>query len=279
MELKEKLAFIPAIIVGGVRLWVDPPRRFKLKVDHDFEARRERERREMEEKYDIPPEIRPDVLPPPVKCIHMSHPYRAYGQDCEYQTSVAINLKTRRLDWTYTDSVLFGREHNSATIGIALFSLPFLLPIAPILILARRCYEWAEKRRGMSRYGHALLRSLKGQLDQETEALLTEALRNTWKYEQAMSRKVSSDEAKTVLAACDLRESLIPAEESAPCRDVEARQFHWFDGQEECVAEGSFYGERDHFVRVLGSTFEDAEADALIGCYRSRDLKVYGEDD
>ncbi len=283
MDLREKLLFIPAIIVEGVRLWVEPPRRFKLKVDHDYEARRERKRREMKERYGELPDkfrVKSGIKPPPLKCIHLVHPYRAYGQDCEAQLTVAIDLNKRRLDWFYTTDWLFGQEHQgSGIIGVAIFSLPFLLPIAPFLILTRRCYEWREKRLGMSRYGHTLLRALRGQLDPETEALLTEALKNTWRHEQAMSRAVTLAEAKTILAGCDLREDDLSAERAARRGDIEFRQFHWFDEQEEYVADGSFYGERDHYVRVLGTTFEDDEADALIGCYRSREVTVLGEDE
>ncbi len=280
MGLREKLLFIPALIHGGIRIWVDPPRRLKLKVDHDYEARRERARREMEENLgEMPlPEAKPSNVrqPPPLKCVHLRYPYRAYGRDCVQECRVAVNLKTRRLDWTYTDDWLFGREHQgSGAIGVALFSLPFLLPIAPLLILARRYYEWQEKRRGMSRYGWTLLRALQGQLDLETETLLAEALKNTWAHEQAMNRKVTLDEAKTILASSDLREFIIDEDAIV---DAGYHGYHWFDDQGNCVAEGSSYPQGCRSVRILGSTFEDNEVDALIGCCRSREVKARGKD-
>ena len=283
MKFSEKIAFIPALILGGIDLWVRPPRKLKLVVDHDFEARRERERQADEERDKGKPWSTfnaPDARPyPPLKCVHMDQHYKRDGQELRSGCTIAVNYKTRRIDHTYSSSWLLGKEHQgSGLIGVALFSLPFMLPIAPFLWLANKYYRTMEKRRGMSCHGHALLKAVRGQIDRETEALLAEALKNDWAHDQEMVRKVTFDEAKEILELCDLREEAID-EESALERGISenTREFHWFNDQEDMLAQGRFYDHRgEHFVEILGSTFEGVDADALAGCYRNRQVHVHG---
>jgi len=279
VNFREKIALIPALILGGIDLWVRPPRRLKLVVDHDYEARREREHQELlAEGFSdaVLPHARPY---PPLKCVHMDQYYKRDGQECRSECSIAVNYKTRRIDYTYSSSWLLGKEHQgSGMIGVALFSLPFMVPLAPFLWLAHKYYRTMEKRRGMSCHGHTLLRALKGQIDRETEALLTEALKNDWAHDQEMARRVTLDEAKEVLMRCDLHEEAIDKESAVESGMSEnAREFGWTNDQDDVLARGSFFDScADHCVEVLGSTFEGADADALIGCYRSRQMHVHG---
>jgi hypothetical protein len=278
VKFSEKLAFIPALILGGIELWVRPPRRLKLTVDHDFEARREREHQELlAEGFSdaVLPHARPY---PPLKCVHMDQHYRRQGQEFRSGCSIAVNYKTRRIDYTYSSEWLLGKEHQgSGMIGVALFSLPFMVPLAPFLWLASKYYRTMEKRRGLSCHGHALLKALRGQIDPETEALLTEALKNDWKHDQEMARKVTLEEAKEVLGRCDLHEDTVDEERAAEEDEPgDMRGFHWFNDQEDQIAQGNFYEEREHFVEVLGSRFEGEAADALIGCFRSREVHIHG---
>lgn len=289
MELKEKLKLVPAIVVEGIRMWVEPPPKFKLKVDHDYEARREAEHREAERRFgrpfpkvkgtEIPPELRA-ATPAPAKEIRLDFWDAHYKKWIQGQCSIAIDLEKRRIHYGRTSSWLFGRQHQgSGAIGVALLSLPVTLPLSPILIGLNRYYRMCEEDWKMSRHGHAILKAIKGQLDAETEALLVEALKNTWKHDQAMSRKVDLEEAREILSQCDLRVDHVPAAVAESRGDVESREFHWFDDEGDRVAGGSFYGQRDHYVRVLGSMFEDEKADQLIGCYRTMKIRTPGDHD
>jgi len=92
-----------------------------------------------------------------------------------------------------------------------------------------------------------------------------------------MARKVTLGEAEEILGRCELREEAIDKDRAIDRGEPEdTRSFHWFNDQGDKLALGSFYGARDHFVEVLGSRFEDADADALIGCFRSRQVHVHG---
>lgn len=285
MELKDKLKLVPAIVVGGIRMWVEPPPKFKLKVDHDYEVRREAERQEMERKYGPTPRTKlPSGIKTrrfaPAKEIHLDFWDPHYKKWIKGQCSIAIDLEKRRIDYGRTSDWLFGRQHQgSGAIGVALFSLPVTLPLAPVLIGLNRYYRMCEEDWGMSGHGHAILKAVKGQLDADTEALLVEALKNTWKHDQAMSRKVDLEEAREILSTCDLRVDHVPAEVAERRGDVESRGFHWFNDAGDHVASGSFYGERDHYVQVLGSLFENEKADQLIGCYRTRKVCTPGDFD
>lgn len=282
MTLKEKLLSVPALIGAGISLWIDAPRKVKLVVDHDWEARRAREREAQEARYGKMPRstLRASRVRrlPPLKCIHMDFWYPYDGKEHKATCRLAIDLEKRRIDPTYTSSWLLGHEHQgSGAIGVALLTLPVTLLLSPFLVATNAVYRSQERRNGMSRHAAAVLEALRGQLDAETEALLTEAFRNTWRHEQAMSSRVTLEQAKALLATCDLHEEYVPKE--ADIGGTEARGFHWLDDRGEQVADGSFYGSRDHYVRVLGSHFEDADADALIGCHRSRTVRDVSKDD
>ncbi len=282
MRMREKLSLVPAIIAEGIALWIDPPRRLKLRVDHDWEERREREQREMEERHGA---IRRPPLPRGlVTCLPPAPPMKRIHLECTdrdgslFGATIAIDLETKRIDYGSSSAWLFGKEHKgSGAIGVIFLSLPVTLPLSPILLAVNDYYRLMEKRRQMSRHSHAILRALKGQLDPETEALLSEAMQNSWRDEQAMSRQVSLEEAKEILDRCDLREDCIDAETAARRGEAEAHGFHWFDDDGNQVAYGSC-SRRDHYVHVLGSMFKDDDADALIGRYRSRTVHYFGRD-
>ncbi|MFA6603246.1 MAG: hypothetical protein WCT10_00195 [Patescibacteria group bacterium] len=185
MKFTEKLALIPSIVLSGINFWVRPPHRLKLTVDHDFETRRERERHEL----DWPPVATCDPskghLYPPLRCINMDLHYKYDEQEALEPCTIAINYETRRIDHTYSSAWLLDNgPGGSGEIGVAFFSLPFLVPLSPFLWLAYKYYRSMEKRLGLSCQGYALLKALKGQLDPETEALLTEALKNEWTHDQ-----------------------------------------------------------------------------------------------
>ncbi|KPJ85979.1 hypothetical protein AMJ57_01145 [Parcubacteria bacterium SG8_24] len=287
MSFWQKILFIPRLIWGGIHLWVDPPRRLRLKVDHDWDKRRAREQAEMERVTGTVPRsarapgrsARAAHQPPPLKHVHLNHWYRRGGKKHRSDCSVAIDLERRRIDYTYTSNWLLGREHKgSGLIGVAVFSLPFMLPLAPFLWLANRYYGLMERRRGVSRHGWALYRAIRKQLDSATAELLLEALKNDWRHDRRMAQQVTLEEAKSILGRCHLYETTVSDERVKKSRmyaGIKPQSFHWFDGDDQ-IASGRFHGEYEHHVQVFRTIFENDEADELIGYFRTREVKVYG---
>lgn len=268
---------LPFFALAGIDLIVDPPRRWKLRVDKDYERRRKEQEEELEKHFDeifskaCDKEENTDA-PSNIKEIHLEY------WDGDYKgwtpLSVQIDLTQKKL---ISDSWILGKEYKgSGYIGVALLTLPITLPLSPILSLINRSYQKKECKRGMSRHAYAFLKALEGQLDKETKDLLTEVFKNDWASDQEMRRIVTLEQAKDILRECKLVEHYAPAQ-IAPFQDAESRDFYWFDKRDVCVAEGSFCGQRDHYVRVFGSWFENAEADALVECYESKELIDYSE--
>lgn len=285
MGIKDNFFIIPYAAFAGISEFVEFPRRLKLRVDYEWEERRERERKEFEEKYGSFDNLDKVSVPvheaPKIKQIHLNYWESHYKKwsPC----SIAIDIEKEEIAWDYTSSWLFNKEHKgSGMIGIILISLPFILLLYPILFPIKKAYEFMEKRRGLSRHSNALLKALKGQLKPEDEKLLIRAMENSWqkelKFRLKFRRQVNFAEAQELLKNCSLTESFKPREVMSsfdggkPINDPEARSFYWFDDKGDNVARGSFYGQRDHYVNVLGSTFEGDEADVLVGLYMSRTL-------
>jgi len=267
------VAKIPLIALAGIQLWVDPPRRWKLRVNKDYDFRSQEQADELAKlfagktntNYVLPVSLASD---PNVKVIRLE-----YWRKSWVPFIVKIDLEKKRL----IDSAwVLGKGHRgSGGIGVGLLSLPVILPLAPILFLINLGYYTMERKRGISRHALAFLRALEGQLDKETEELLVEVFKNEWVLGQYMKRLVTLEQAKEFLRLCKLNEEYVSANIDI-CK-TEGRAFHWFDDQGENVANGNFYGQRDHYVWVLGSQFEDEQADALVECYESKELIDYSE--
>ncbi len=201
-ELQEFIRNYPSIVMDGIRMVVGVPRRFDLRVDHDWDARHKAagggHRLPIGRDSSHFP-VRKSQPQPPLKTIHLMLRDERGGRS---HLRISINLETRRIDESYTSMSLFGRVYlGSAGIGVALFSAPVVLPLLPVLLVTGGVYLALEKKRGMSRHGWTLLDALKGQLDAEIEALLTEALRNTWKDDQERARI----EMEEVIATMDAK--------------------------------------------------------------------------
>lgn len=273
---------LPSIVIEGVRFWVKPPSRQRWEIDVGWEERDRLRREEQERLYrelhgDESANRRRAAVRGPARRLKTLHLVRAGRDGSDYRdcATVSIDLDRRRLFWDRTDGELFGHRHEgSGMIGVVLFSLPFLLPVSPFLWLWSQYYAAAEKEEGMSRHGLALLKGLGGQLDAETEAQLAETLRNEWRRHEELSREVSLLEAEEILGRCDLREEAVTDEVAAKYGDVGSRSLHWFDAEGDVVARASFYGERDHFVQVCGTTFIAEEADRLSGIFRTNVIVI-----
>ena len=263
MKFLETVKAGSALAAEGIRLWVDQPRKLNLQVDHDWENRN----------YGMGELIR---RAPSMKRIHLR--CSQDNHDRRFHAVIAIDLEKRRIAYSDSSSGLLGDEHRGAAmISLALLSLPVTLPLSPVLVAWNQWYKMQEARDGMSRHGRALLDALKGKLDPDTEALLRDALKNDWSYMKKVDRDVTLDEARSILSTCDLVQDHLSAEEAAEYDDVEASGFQWCDDVGDNVANGHFYGSRDHYVRVCNTTFKDAEADELVTIFRTR--KILREDD
>jgi hypothetical protein len=283
----------PFIVAEGVRLSVDLPHRLKLKVDRDREKRRAAQRREAAkligvelDEIEFPdyshtetPQL-PAKPTPKTRRIDLIQVYRdGWRRQGEHECTVSINLDRLLIDHQHISPFLLGNEYmGSGAIGVIVFSAPFLLLLSPVIGLTRLYLNLQEKRRGLSRYGWSLLKALRKQLSPDELALLRKALQNEWSHDQAMSRPVTLDEAKSLLADCDLAEETVGPKYAKRYEGTECRGFHWFNDEGDQVAQGSFYGQRDHYVRVLGSNFENNQADELVDIYRSRRVHVHGNE-
>ncbi len=270
-EFVDFMKLMPGTALAGIHLWVDPPRVTKLTLDP------ERAHRGLGLQEPLTPYTGPVHQLPPMKWIYCTFPYReSDGQLAQESCRIAIDLEKRRIDYDWSDSWMFGQEHQgSAAIGVALISFPIMLPLSPFLLGARKYYELQEKRYGMSRHGIAILKALKGQLDSETEALLTEALKNSWTREQKFFRlrPGTLEEAKALLSQCDLHEDDVDDGEFGI-----SKNFNWFDDAGVQVAEGWFHpgGARD--IDVLGTQFNNEQAEELIKCSRSHTVRIVNDD-
>lgn len=179
------LRLLPAIVIEGIEMWVRPPPSLNLRVV-PMPEEPQLSRRPIDEHLLLL--AHPNRTRPPIKIIHLHLVTRQYGTECFSYCHIAVDLHRRTIDREYTSPWLIDHEDmGSGAIGLALFSLPVTLPLAPFLSAASMVYRILETQRGMSRYGWAVLRALKGQLDAETEALLTDAFKNTWREEQRLA--------------------------------------------------------------------------------------------
>jgi len=192
MQLWAFIKWLPKLIVNGIKLWVDPPRRYDLRLDENGEERCRQRGGRLEEFH--PQFCGGDETAacrlPTLKFIHLKQwdgVFRAW-----LPCRLAIDLKTRRPHHSGADAWFFSRGGRlEEDIGIILLSLPVTLPLAPILVAANCLYGAGERHSGMSRHSRSLLRALRGQLDAETEALLVEALQNDWQDRLAEERRWS----------------------------------------------------------------------------------------
>jgi len=276
----EQISFFFNIALGGIFLWVRPPLRLKLRVDNDWERRRQEENEKVFGKYYKSPssslnKIFPAHPVPPMKMIHMQFWRSDYK--CWADCGIAINLEKKQIEYSYSSSWLFGKEYDESALGVMVASLPITLPLSPIIILVGRYYRMMEKRRGLSRYSHAILKALKGQLDAETETLLITALKKEWQKDEYIARHISLKEAKQLLYQCHLYESR-GTEDWSDEESYGWQQCTWFDENGICVGFMQVRNECLDNCWVLGSHFEYEEAKLLPAYFKTREL-VYHYDE
>ena len=166
---------------GALDMAIGAPREYRLKVDHDWDARRQAEREEFNKKHGPLPkpsdyELAHAHKRPPIKTIHADAKFGMWTSSSSDSVAISINLDTRRI--YQADGWLFREEHQgSGAIGVAIFGLPSLILGLPVILLARTYYRVKEAVVGMDRHSWALYQKLQGQLDPETRLLLWDALK------------------------------------------------------------------------------------------------------
>jgi len=185
-----------------------------------------------------------------------------YWADCQ----IVIDKEKQEILFDYSSTHLFDKQHKgSGQMGVILFSLPFIILSSPVLLPLKKHYEKQEKLRGMSNHSHAVLKALKGQLDQETEELLIAAMKNSWEFDQEMDRELNFEEAQEFLGQQHLTRQ----------DDMNGGvQAFWLDNEKNNVALGTYNPFVGGFsVRVLGSEFEKEKAEALLECYKTIEIQ------
>jgi len=188
-----------------------------------------------------------------------------------------IEINTETGEFHGFSEWLFNKDYKgSGLLGVFIMSLPLMLPLAPILLLINWGYRLREKISGISRHSHSVLNSIKRQLDPETRKLLEKAMKKMWQKDLFFSRTVSFKKAKEMLSECHLNEML--GREEFVANRTEWRQYHWFDGEKNRIGFAQFGGGFLQVCWILGSNFEQKEADILTTCYKTRTVIDIAED-
>lgn len=266
------------IVRAGIHLVSDPPSRYAVRIDPEGERKAEERRKRAAAwaasmrlsgrayPWDLPGH-KPRAVPP-LKTLHLQWSDGTEGAEW-HDENLHINLETKRL---YNDGggiPFLGRErHGSGAIGVLLFAAPVLLLLSPLLVLRARRYEAREERAGMSRHAIALFEKLRGQLDDETEELLAEALKNEWLHDKKMARRPTLEEARAILGACRLVTRRFGETGVPPVGEVRC----WYDAEGDEVAkiERSDGHVDPPELRVCGKVFTGPEALALLDVCATR---------
>lgn len=273
-KLRERITFANGIIGEGLRMAVDVPRKYRLRVIRivtDTERRAPPQAETTSRlRFDA---LHLDMQRPrgPILYIHFdaSDPRgNAAGT-----AKIAIDLGKRRIDLAHSTPELFGKgPFHSGHLGVIAMTLPITLTLAPFLRLADARYRVKETLAGMSRHDLALFQAIKGQLDLATEAIVADALRRTWQRERKLARKLTASQAERLLSSCELFVDIITDEDPADDTLVSHRTYCWFDADGDLVAHGASSGPGDCQVDVLGSRFENGSATVLFDRCRIRTM-------
>lgn len=258
------------LVRQGIEPVLELPRSFELEYDPDYEADERRTQAAKRNLVYVDLGVRPRKGPL-LRMIHLWVVATHKGAKAlTHHFEVGINVATRKIDWSRTSRELFNAEHKHASMMVPMLVAPLTVMASLPILTAAGGYKLRERYHGISRHGSALLNALKGQLDAETEALLTDALRNSWEFEKRMKRKVTFDQAKQILAECTLVETdlsdVTPGE----------IEYRWFNADQDCVGQyKTWQGESS--LTVLGSSFDAYEGIAqgydpreLLRCFREK---------
>ncbi len=267
MSSKSGLGFVienyPSIVRAGMQLVSEMPILPEVRVDPDGERKADEKRRRAEEWRRRCPdsEAFPEHLirkMPPLKSIYLQW-LDTSTEPVWRDTSIRIDLESRRVH--DADGLLGGGRSGSGAIGVFIFSSPVLLLTSPYLYARSRLWQARERRQGMSRHAIVLLERLKGQLDDATERLLREALRNDWTHHRKMTRRVTFVEARDLLTECGMTFARYGDPGTFPRGETRS----WRDADGDLVASCEL-GDEDPNppeIRVLGSVFRGDDADLL----------------
>lgn len=266
----------PDIVRAGIHLLLDTPPDVMVRLDPDGPSKAEERRRRSEgwqerKRASGFSEHAPDPAHPAPKLltVHLQWLGTSAGQEAWVDAPLVIDLDRRRLHGSLP-FLLGGGHQGSAAVGVLVVAAPALLAISPYLWLRARAWRQKEAEHEMSRHAIVLTGKLRGQLDATTEALLREVLQNEWRHARKLSRRISFRDACALLDGCDLIERHMEPVVGDPLQAADIRDLHWHDADGDHVAHLQLIDGRLHACRVLGSTFEEAQALRLTGRFRTR---------
>ena len=184
----------------------------------------------------------------PLRCVSLRVFSEVRGKLTSEYGQVAIDTRTRMIchDRT-TPGLLRPKFRGLGDLSKLLVLTPLFVQSRSQLLEERRKQARNEELAGISRQAARLLDALRGKLDTETEALLTEALRREWVLHLSRKKELTHTDAKHVLQLCEFVECT-----PLTCRHGEFSQgavdqeildrfqsiFHWFDFNGSCLANG-----------------------------------------
>mgnify|MGYP001591332215 CR=1 FL=1 len=242
-KLFSRLSSFITIAFAGIHFWSNKPLQFKLQLNNVKKS-----------------------LDGKLTFINLTS-LDGYYKNWNYCT-IAINNEKQKIDCDCTTPWLFDKQYKgSGYLGIIIFSLPIVILCSPYIAATILYYKILEKICGFSRHSRVILKTLKGQLNPETEKLLIMAMKNSWQLEQYLNQKLTFKEAQIFL-----REQRLVKQIYLISENETYTEFYWFDDKDNLVAQ--VLPDYDFFsILVLDSFFTKKKAKTLFACYKTMEIK------
>ncbi len=255
-------------VFGGIDIWANPPRLAGARLSVDRTTVHGQEEREPLGRRiaaaDRWPGIRLPKRDPVKRYRFLIQP--AFGTGPGRPFTIAVNQRTGRIDWTYTDRYAFAQERRgSGAIGVALLSLPLALPLRTV----HWYYRFRERSWGMSRHAKAILDGLRNELTTEERIELERAFRLEWEHDPFDETTPTYQEAYARLST--LRQVYTDIRDWRENDTVRIRSYSWIDAEGNEVARGQEVGSTGECsVSIASARFRGEEARDLLTRYSER---------